>query len=226
SPTANPSLGTTTSRRTAAVVGTDAALETTTVAPARTQTRPATASRRTVDPATLELPLIGTGRPVLAPLPAHGSLTAHAAATDEISLFQDALTSQETMLGEQDPATIAARGRLAAAYWAVGQLDRAIPLYEQTVADCEAVLGAHDRYTFSARNSLAAAYELDGRLADAISLYERTLADAERSFGPNHPDTAAARANLAVASSVEARLDRVRPTRPLRIERPPLAAAS
>ncbi len=103
------------------------------------------------------------------------------------------------MLGRDHPDTLTSRNNLAGAYYAAGDLGRAIPLLEQTLADCERVLGGDHPDTLHSRNNLASAYESAGDLGQAIPLYEQTLTDRERLLGGDHPHTLTSRNNLAYA---------------------------
>ena len=61
------------------------------------------------------------------------------------------------MLGADHPDTLTSRNNLAGAYYAAGDLGRAIPLFEQALADCVRVLGADHPQTKTVRANLAAA---------------------------------------------------------------------
>ncbi|WP_223166864.1 tetratricopeptide repeat protein [Nonomuraea sp. SYSU D8015] len=116
--------------------------------------------------------------------------------TRAIGCFQRAYTACHWLLGGDHVQTFVARGNLAGAYWAAGDLDQAIPLYEVALADYERVLGADHPDTLTLCNNLASAYQAAGDLGRAIPLYEATLADCERVLGADHPTTRAVRANL------------------------------
>ena len=125
--------------------------------------------------------------------------------------FQQALADFVRVLGQDHPDTLAARGNLAYAYQAAGDLGRGIPLCEQALADSARVLGQDHPQTLTARGNLAAAYQAAGDLGRAIPLYEQALADFVRVLGQDHPDTLAARGNLAYAYQAAGDLGRAIP---------------
>ncbi|WP_307811552.1 tetratricopeptide repeat protein, partial [Streptomyces fildesensis] len=94
---------------------------------------------------------------------------------------------------------LASRNNLASAYYAAGDLGRAIPLYKEALAQSEQVLGDTHPDTLASRNNLASAYQAAGNRARATPLYEEVLAQSEQVLGDTHPDTLASRNNLASA---------------------------
>ncbi|MFI1764022.1 tetratricopeptide repeat protein [Streptomyces sp. NPDC020800] len=116
-----------------------------------------------------------------------------------ISLRTATLAQREQVLGAIHPHTLTSRNNLAGAYYAAGDLGRAIPLYEAALAQSEQVLGDAHPDTLTSRNNLAGAYYAAGDLGRAISLYEATLAQREQVLGAIHPHTLASRNNLASA---------------------------
>ena len=129
---------------------------------------------------------------------------------DSLAASRHNVAAATELYGADDARTLRARAVLACAYWAVGDLTRAVPLYEATVADAIRVLGPDHVETLTWRGDLAAAYELDGRLDEAIELYEVALAGRERAVGANDPQTKLLRTNLAVATTVRSNLTRGR----------------
>ncbi|MEV4558254.1 tetratricopeptide repeat protein [Kitasatospora sp. NPDC049285] len=103
----------------------------------------------------------------------------------------------ERLLGGQHPATLTARGNLAASYTQAGRTREAIVLQERVLADREGLLGDRHLHTVTARGDLALAYAQAGRTAEAIALQERVLADREGLLGDGHLDTLTARGDLA-----------------------------
>ena len=93
------------------------------------------------------------------------------------------------VLGEDHPDTLAARGNLAYAYQAAGDLGRAIPLYEQTLADYVRVLGTdhpeHPGLPRQPRLRLPSAGDL-GRAIPCTSRPSPTSA-GPRHGPPRHP---------------------------------------
>ncbi len=124
-----------------------------------------------------------------------------------ISYGAELLIDHVRILGDGHPETQTARNNLAAAYWAAGRLDDAIPLLERTLADREQILGQTDPHTLTTRNNLAMAYQTAGRLDDAVPLHERTLCDFEQTKGETHPETLQSRNNLATAYQSAGRTD-------------------
>ncbi|GAA2971509.1 tetratricopeptide repeat protein [Streptomyces enissocaesilis] len=122
-----------------------------------------------------------------------------------------AYTSHVRLLGEDHPHTLLSRNKLANAYQATGDLDRAIPLYESTLTDRVRVLGNDHPHTLTTRNNLASAYRSAGDLGRAIPLFESNLADSVRVQGEDHPNTLTSRNNLALAYKAAGDLDRAIP---------------
>lgn len=129
---------------------------------------------------------------------------------DSVAASRANVAEAVRLYGADDARTLRSKAVLACAYWAAGELDRAIPLFEETVDSAGRMLGEDHLETLTWRSDLAAAYELDGRLDDAIEVYETALAGRERVLGANHPDTQLVRSNLAVATAVRANLTRGR----------------
>jgi hypothetical protein len=55
--------------------------------------------------------------------------------------FQKALATRKAKLRPDHPTTLNSMDRLAAAYWASGQLAKAVPLFEETLAKGKAKPG-------------------------------------------------------------------------------------
>ena len=125
--------------------------------------------------------------------------------------LQRALADTARVRGHDHPNTLAARGNLAAAYRATGDLGRAIPLLEQTLADTARVLGGDHPQTLAARGKLATAHQAAGDLGRAIPLLEQALAESARVLGGDHSGTLAARNNLATAYQAAGDLGRAIP---------------
>ncbi|MEU4836359.1 FxSxx-COOH system tetratricopeptide repeat protein [Streptosporangium sp. NPDC023615] len=108
-------------------------------------------------------------------------------------------TAYHRVLGGDHPSTLASRSNLAGAYYAAGDLGRAIPLLQATLAESERVLGGDHPFTLTSRSNLAGAYGSAGDLGRAIPLLQATLAESERVLGGDHPSTLTTRNNLAGA---------------------------
>ncbi|MFJ1604094.1 tetratricopeptide repeat protein [Streptomyces sp. NPDC088253] len=125
--------------------------------------------------------------------------------------YQRLTEAWATSSGPDHPDTLTSRDNLASAYYAAGDLGRAIPLHEQTLADRVRVLGEDHPDTLVSRNNLAGAYQAAGDLGRAIPLFEQTLADRVWVLGDDHPDTLVSRNNLAGAYQTAGGLDRAIP---------------
>lgn len=114
-------------------------------------------------------------------------------------VLQKAVDTQQLLLGQDHPKTIASMGTLAEALRVSGQLDKALPLYEQTLRFARARLGDHHLDTLTSMNNLAVGYHAAGQLNKAIPLYRETLDLRTSRFGREHSDTLASMNNLAAA---------------------------
>jgi tetratricopeptide (TPR) repeat protein len=114
-------------------------------------------------------------------------------------------------LGPDHPDTLNSMNNLAAAYWAAGQLDKAVPLYEQTLEKQKATLGPDHHDTLDSMNSLATAYWSAGQLDKAVPLHEQTLEKYKATLGPDHHDTLKSMSNLANAYLDAGQLDKAVP---------------
>ncbi|MFM2095520.1 MAG: hypothetical protein RIS70_2644 [Planctomycetota bacterium] len=114
-------------------------------------------------------------------------------------LLLKAVDTQQSILGQDHPQTIASMGTLAEALRASGQLDKALPLYEQTLRFARDRLGSDHPDTLTSMNNLAVGYHAAGELNKAIPLYRETLDLRIAKFGREHSDTLASMNNLAAA---------------------------
>ena len=112
-------------------------------------------------------------------------------------MLRRALGDHERSGGNQDPGTIAARRRLAAAYLADGRMKDAISQYKKALADAEKSMGSGHPDTIRTRGALAAAYHQSGRMAIAIQMYEQAYDGSVKALGPDHPDSISAAVSLA-----------------------------
>lgn len=99
--------------------------------------------------------------------------------------------------GPDHPDTLRAQHRLAHAYRAAKDFDRAIALFELNVAAWARLTETSSQETLRSRSSLANCYYAAGRYHQAIPLFEEILRDRRRTLGPHHPDTRRSRGSLA-----------------------------
>ncbi|MFK0021646.1 tetratricopeptide repeat protein [Streptomyces sp. NPDC090798] len=113
--------------------------------------------------------------------------------------YQRLTEAWATNSGPDHPDTLTSRDNLASAYYAAGDLGRAIPLFEQNLADRARILGDDHPGTLASRNNLANTYHAAGDLGRAISLFEQNLISAGRVLGDDDRRTLASRNSLAGA---------------------------
>ncbi|MFE9574295.1 tetratricopeptide repeat protein [Streptomyces sp. NPDC006692] len=146
-----------------------------------------------------------------------GFLRNQGAGSRVITYAQRALSAYQRVLGTNHLVTLNARIRLAYAYQAAGDLDKAIALFEQTLVDRLAAKDTPSPDAPGDRTNLAASYEWAGdhlrramalhayanggagHLEQAVRLHERILATRQQELGDSHPATLASRSNLADA---------------------------
>jgi tetratricopeptide (TPR) repeat protein len=128
------------------------------------------------------------------------------APAEAVEQGRSVLADSERLLGDDEPATLAARLGLGHAFLEAGRSAEAIPVLERALAGSGQVPG-DDASVLDARGNLAAAYYGAGLLDDAVCLYERVLADSERILGDGHIATLTFRSSLAFAYEGSGRLD-------------------
>jgi serine/threonine protein kinase/tetratricopeptide (TPR) repeat protein len=128
-----------------------------------------------------------------------------------IELLDKAWHTRKTHLGPDHRDTLDTMNRLAWAYQAAGQRDKAMPLYEETLAKQQKLLGADDLDTIATMNNLAMAYEDAGRLDKALPLFEQALAKLKVRAGPDHHLTSMVISNLGGAYWADGQLDKALP---------------
>jgi len=106
---------------------------------------------------------------------------------EAITVFEQLLADQTTVLGPDDPDTLTTRGALASWLGRGGRVAEAITAYEQLLADQSRVFGPDDPHTLTARGALASWLAGSGRVAEAITACEQLLADQHRVLGPGRP---------------------------------------
>jgi tetratricopeptide (TPR) repeat protein len=119
-------------------------------------------------------------------------------------------------LGGDQPDTITAHGRLAAALRDLGRRDEAESAFREVLADSTRVLGASHPHTLLARSELAFLLIDVGQFEEAESELRDVLTECVGALGPGHVHTLLARTNLALLllatrrpDEAEAHLDEV-----------------
>lgn len=116
---------------------------------------------------------------------------------EAIEILLKSVQTRETLLGSDDPKTLASRNNLAESYRAAGMLDKAIPIYEETFQRASLKLGPTHKDTLASMNNLSVGYQAAGMLTKAMPLYEKALLIRRESLGVEHSDTLATMSNLA-----------------------------
>ncbi|BBE50463.1 Photosystem I assembly protein Ycf3 [Ferriphaselus amnicola] len=113
------------------------------------------------------------------------------------TLAEQTLEIREKILGPQHAATATSLNNLAAAYKALKQYDKALPLYLRALEIREKVLGFEHTATAQSLSNLAVLYEATGQDEKSLPLRQRILAIREKTLGAEHGETAASLNNLA-----------------------------
>ncbi|MGW7524466.1 tetratricopeptide repeat protein [Streptomyces sp. NPDC054783] len=100
--------------------------------------------------------------------------------------------------GAEHPDTLAARGRLAAAYGASRDAAGAVAVYQGLLSDLVRLLGADHLSVLTVRDNLARWQGEAGDRAGAATSYAALLEDRLRVLGPDHHDTLLTRHNVAL----------------------------
>jgi tetratricopeptide (TPR) repeat protein len=111
------------------------------------------------------------------------------------SLWRDALSFAEPMLGSDHPDMASSYSNVASNLNAQGRLGEAEPLCRKALEINERVLGPDHPDTATSYNNVAYNLNAQGRLDEAEPLYRKALEINERALGPEHPMTIAARKN-------------------------------
>jgi hypothetical protein len=117
--------------------------------------------------------------------------------TRAVDLADGIRTECRTLLGPDDPDSLAASDNLVIAYVAAGRSDDAVPLAEDVLEARERVLGPEHPDTLASRYSLGYAHEYAGQLDDAAAHYDDAHDAYRRAYGPDNPQTATVAAALA-----------------------------
>ncbi|WP_369690030.1 tetratricopeptide repeat protein [Nocardia harenae] len=79
-----------------------------------------------------------------------------------MKLYEQVLTDQRRVLGDDHPHTLNTRHNLALARQGAGQISLAIELYQQVLIDYQRVLGDNHPHTLNTRHNLALAGQEGG----------------------------------------------------------------
>jgi tetratricopeptide (TPR) repeat protein len=112
-----------------------------------------------------------------------------------------------SVLGPDDPTTLATLQALALAHLHVGETADAVALFEKVRDARSARLGPDDPATLDSLIELGIAYTLSGKQADGIALLERVRDTATRTVGPDAMLTLKAQIYLAEAYQIAGRRD-------------------
>jgi tetratricopeptide (TPR) repeat protein len=107
-----------------------------------------------------------------------------------VDLADGIRTECRTLLGPDDPDSLAASDNLVIAYVAAGRSADAVPLAEDVLEARERVLGPEHPDTLASRYSLGYAHEYAGRLEDAAAHYDCAYDAYRRAYGPDNAQTA------------------------------------
>ena len=118
---------------------------------------------------------------------------------EALPLFEQALASCRSTLGNDHPDTMTVAGNLAVAYLAAGQRRKGIKYIGNNVSARARVLGDEHPMTLTARNALAAAHRLAGDADDAVALAKRVVMQRTRTLGSAHADTLSSRMELSLS---------------------------
>jgi tetratricopeptide (TPR) repeat protein len=124
-------------------------------------------------------------------------LLVHARLDDALTLFERALTINETTYGPNHPTVAIRLSNLAWSLRDQGHPDQAQPLYERALAIYETTYGPEHPHVATTLNNLAMTLRAQGHPDQAQPLLERALAITETAYGPDHPTVAIRLNNLA-----------------------------
>ncbi len=111
-------------------------------------------------------------------------------------LASKVLKARVRLLGEDYPATLNSREKLAQVYRIQRRFDQAEPLQQQVLMAREKVLSSNHPDTLLSLNNLAGIYQGQKRYKDAERLYLRALTGLSSVLGDHHPRTLRIRQNL------------------------------
>jgi len=111
--------------------------------------------------------------------------------------LERALTLRRGQLGENNPATVATMGSLAAVYEREGKLTEAEPLYVKVLEANRRLLGEEAKNTLKTMTGLAVTYAGEGKFDQAEKLFSRALPLEQKVFGKDDLQTLRTMGNLA-----------------------------
>ncbi len=126
-------------------------------------------------------------------------------------LFQKALATRRSQLGETNPDTAASLNNLAELYRAQGRYGEAEPLYRQALDILRSHLGGDHPDTATSLNNLAGLYDAQGRYGEAEPLCLQALEIYRSQLGEAHPATAQSLNNLAGLYDAQGRYGEAEP---------------
>jgi hypothetical protein len=91
-----------------------------------------------------------------------------------VGAWEKVVALQTQRLGADHPDILISKNNLAGAYYADGQVKKALLLYEETLSKLQVSLGPDDRIVLRLMDNLASAYEADGQMNKALPLFEET----------------------------------------------------
>jgi serine/threonine protein kinase/Tfp pilus assembly protein PilF len=110
--------------------------------------------------------------------------------------FERALALRRDQLGENNAATIATMGSLAAVYERQGKLSQAEPLYAKALEANRRVAGEEGTNTLKSMTGLAVTYAGEGKFDQAEALFSRALPVEQKVFGKDDLQTLRTMGNL------------------------------
>ncbi len=114
------------------------------------------------------------------------------------SLYHQALTIREEILGKDHPDVATAVSGLGILYMTQGRYADAGPLLKRALDIREKALGEDNADVGQSLNDLAVLSWYQGKLGDAELLFRRALAIREKALGPEHPDIGSTLNNIGI----------------------------
>jgi len=124
-----------------------------------------------------------------------------------IVLYGKALATYQSLLGPDDPESLACMNQLALAYQDAGQFDRAVVLFEDTLKLKRAKFGLEGFEVVNGTQNLARAYEAAGKLDRAVQLLEEVYRFKKSRLAPDDPELLTTMNNLGAAYQEAGKLD-------------------
>jgi non-specific serine/threonine protein kinase/serine/threonine-protein kinase len=115
------------------------------------------------------------------------------------SLLEDAVATQQRVLGPRDPDTLRSMSELARVLALAGRFPEAEKLNRETLDIQNRVLGPEHPDTLLTAHGLASDVGAEGHFAEAEKMYREILDKQRRVLGPEHVETLSTETGLAVA---------------------------